>query len=157
MSRSEAEQFIERYFEVYGTLYAFLEGLKQRARDHGYVATLFGRRRYLPEITSGVQQVRAAAERMAINMPVQGTATGDLMKMAMVAIHNNITTGQQDNTVRMLLQVHDELVFEIKEEQVREIAPKIKSIMEGVHKLKVPIVVDLKQGKNWGELEKWKN
>ena len=75
------------------------------------------------------------------------------MKMAMVAIHNSRTAGQQNSTVRMLLQVHDELVFEIKKELVRETAAKIKSIMEGVHQLKVPIVVDLKQGDNWGEME----
>lgn len=164
--RSDAEQFIERYFEIYSGLYTFLEGQKQHARDHGYVATLFGRRRYLPEINSGVQQVRAAAERMAINMPIQGTAA-DLMKMAMIKLHERITHEYTTNNariirepfvpnsraIRMLLQVHDELVFEVKEGNVAEVAPKIKQIMESVHQLKVPIVVDLKQGLSWGEME----
>ncbi|MBI4135442.1 DNA polymerase I [Candidatus Uhrbacteria bacterium] len=154
--RSDAEQFIERYFEIYNALYAFLEGQKQHARDHGYVATLFGRRRYLPEINSGVQQVRAAAERMATNMPVQGSAA-DLMKLAMIRLHqtlsNNLITQSPNNSIRMLLQVHDELVFEVEKDLVDKVAPKIKEIMESVYKLKVPIVVDLKQGDNWGELE----
>ncbi len=151
MPRSEAEQFIERYFEIYSALYAFLEGQKQHAREHGYVATLFGRRRYLPEINSGVQQVRAAAERMAINMPVQGTAA-DLMKMAMVKLYEELGIRNYESGVRMLLQVHDELVFEVRENMVVEVAQKIKQIMEGVHELKVPIAVDLKYGDNWGEL-----
>ncbi|MDO8505321.1 MAG: DNA polymerase I [bacterium] len=153
-TRAEAEQFIERYFEVFNTLRDYLEGLKEQARTAGYVETLFGRRRYLPEITSGVQQIRASAERMAINMPVQGTAA-DLMKMAMIKIHESIKTLKHESSVRMLLQVHDELVFEIKKELVSEVAPKIKSIMESVYALKVPIVVDLKQGENWGEMDKF--
>lgn len=156
-SRSEAEQYITRYFKVYHGLYAFLEGLKQHARDKGYVATLFGRRRYLPEITSGVQQVRATAERMAQNMPIQGTSA-DLMKMAMIKLHNTLlfperSEAQSRGDIRMLLQVHDELVFEIKTEMVQATAPKIKAIMESVHTLKVPIFVDLKQGQNWGQME----
>ena len=170
-TRDEAGRFIERYFEVFHVLRDYLEGLKEQARTVGYVETLFGRRRYLPEINSGVQQVRAAAERMAINMPIQGTATGDLMKMAMVKLYERITHEWNTNdpriiresfvsdscAIRLLLQVHDELVFEVKEEIVAEVAPKIKNIMEGVHELKVPISVDLKIGKNWGEMEPLKH
>ena len=143
-------------------------GLQQceHARDHGYVATLFGRRRYLPEINSGVQQVRAAAERMAINMPIQGSAA-DLIKLAMIKLYNEFQQSpslrlregggglRQSNEIRMLLQVHDELVFEIKKELVQEVAPKIKRIMENIYSLKVPIIVDLKQGPNWGEMERF--
>ncbi len=160
MNRSEAEQFIERYFEVFHSLRDYLEGLKEKARTDGYVETLFGRRRPIPEINSGVQQVRAAAERMAINMPIQGTATGDLMKLAMIALDKEFgfsdVTGyrlQATRSIRLLLQVHDELVFEIRENEVKKIAPRIKSIMENVHAFKVPIVADLKSGPNWGEMK----
>ena len=152
-SRAEAEKFIAKYFEVFHVLHDYLEGLKENARTKGFVETLFGRRRYLPEITSGVQQVRAAAERMAVNMPVQGTAA-DIIKMAMVAVHDSITAEQHNNTVRMLLQVHDELVFEITEDLIATVSPKIQSIMGSVHELKVPIIVDLKQGSNWGEMKR---
>ena len=153
LSRQDAEQFIERYFEVFSTLHDYLEGLKEKARILGYVETLFGRRRFLPEINSGVQQVRAAAERMAQNMPIQGTSA-DLMKMAMTKLYEQFTVDSSQFTgVRMLLQVHDELVFEGKEGAMAEITPKIKSIMENIHSFKVPIVVDIKQGKNWGEME----
>ncbi len=164
-SRPEAEQFIERYFEVFNVLRDYLEGLKEQARTRGYVETLFGRRRYLLEINSGVQQVRAAAERMAINMPIQGSAA-DIMKLAMVKLHNEVSgvRGQASGIdrlkpktynlipIKMLLQVHDELVFEVKEEIVGEVAPKIKKIMEQIHELKVPIAADIKVGKNWGEM-----
>ena len=160
-SREEAGRFMETYFEVFHVLRDYLEGLKEQARTRGYVETLFGRRRYLPEINSGVQQVRAAAERMAINMPVQGTAA-DLMKMAMIKLHEwihnptspplNLRGGWEGLSIRMLLQVHDELVFEVKQDLVAEVAPRIKATMEKVHTLKVPIKVDLKQGKNWGEM-----
>lgn len=146
MSRSDAQQFIERYFEVFNTLYAFLKACREQAHKKGYVQTLFGRRRYIPDIDSGVQQVRAAAERMALNHPIQGSSA-DLMKMAMIQIHQELAP------IRMLLQVHDELVFEIKENAVREITPKIKEIMENIHQLKVPIEVEIKIGKNWGEMK----
>lgn len=153
MNRKEADDFIKRYFTIFKTLGDYLEELKNQARSLGYVTTLFGRRRYIPELTSQMQQVRAAGERMAINMPIQGTATGDLMKLAMIKIDADILEGNRDD-IRMLLQVHDELVFEVKTSEVKKYAPKIKDLMENVHHFKVPIVADLKSGPNWGEMKK---
>lgn len=151
-SRAEAEDFIFNYFKTFKKLRDFLDSLIEQARTMGFVETLFGRRRYLPEIISGVPQVRAAAERMALNHPIQGTAA-DLIKMAMIELDKNIKIQEYKNKVRMLLQVHDELVFEAKENLVKEAAPQIKKIMEEVYVLKVPIVVDVKKGKNWEEME----
>ena len=150
-SRAEAENFIFRYFQTFSQLRNYLDGLKDQARDLGFVTTLFGRRRYLPEIRSGMPQVRAAAERMALNMPIQGTAA-DLIKMAMANIDRGVRS--QKLEARMLLQVHDELVFEVKDDLVNEVAPKIKEIMENTYTLRVPLAVEVKAGKNWGELEK---
>lgn len=119
--------------------------------------TIFGRKRYLPEINSGVGQVRAGAERMAINMPIQGTAA-DLMKIAMIAVYREIKKGCQENKefvkVKMTLQVHDELVFEVPEKLVDEVGKLIDSKMEKIHKLAVPIKVDTEVGENWHELTK---
>ena len=107
-----------------------------------------GRVRYLPEINSSVVMVRKAAERMAVNTPLQGTAA-DMLKMAMIKIDKEIV----NEDIKMLLTVHDELIFEIKKDKVKMAVPKIKKIMEEVIKLKVPIVVDVKAGKNWGVLK----
>jgi DNA polymerase-1 len=122
------------------------------ARDKGYTETLFGRRRTLPEINSSVIQVRKAAERMAINTPLQGTAA-DIIKVAMIEVEKMIEK-EYGEDLKMLLQVHDELVFEAKKDLVEGVAKKIKKIMEEVLKLKVPIVVDASVGDNWGEMEK---
>jgi len=119
---------------------------------------LFNRRRYLPDMNSSMVQVRKTAERMAINTPIQGTAA-DMIKMAMIEIHKYLTPnpspskGDGDKNVKMLLQVHDELLFEVKDEKMEEAVAKIKKIMENVIKLKVPVVVDVKVGGNWGEME----
>ncbi|MBI4262628.1 DNA polymerase I [Candidatus Uhrbacteria bacterium] len=152
MSRDEARAFIEKYFVVYKELATWIEATKELARTRGYVETLFGRRRYLPEINSGVPMVRAAAERMAVNMPIQGTATGDIMKMAMVKIHQRIMNNELRIT-QMLLQVHDELVFEVAADAVDETAVMVKEVMEHITKLSVPIKVEIEVGENWGALE----
>jgi DNA polymerase-1 len=117
----------------------------------GYVETLFGRRRYLPEINSSIEQVRAMAERMAINHPIQGTAA-DLIKMAMIEIDKEIERRGWDDFVKMLLQVHDELVFEVSQKFIEKAVKMIKEKMENVYKLRVPLEVEIKIGKNWGEL-----
>lgn len=120
------------------------------ARRDGFVSTLFGRQRPLTEINSQIVMVRKAAERMAINTPIQGTAA-DLIKMAMIKIYEMIKNKTEE--IRLLLQVHDELIFEIRQDKIDFYAPKIKKIMEEVIKLKVPIIAEYSQGDNWGELK----
>ena len=150
ISYTRAKDFIDQYFLVHKDIKKFIDKTIKEAREKGYVETLFGRRRYLPEINSSVIQVKKAAERMAINAPLQGTAA-DLIKAAMIKIHD-LLEGRND--VKILLQVHDELVFEIEEKEVKKIIPEIKAIMENVLKLKVPIVVEASLGDNWGQMEK---
>jgi len=151
ISFADAKKFIETYFEVYSGIKEYMEQTKALAHRLGYVETFFGRRRYIPEIHSMMHQVRAAAERMAINMPVQGT-DADVMKLAMIAIHKKLHSISP--RVKMLLQVHDELVFEVPESEATSVAKILKDIMENVEKVGVPIVVDVKMGKNWEEMEK---
>ncbi len=150
ISREEARNFINRYFDAFPGVARWIEDTKNEAREYGYVTTLLGRKRRLPEINSGVQQIRAAAERMAVNLPTQGTAA-DLMKLAMIKIAAKLLETSKDS--QMILQVHDELVFEVPEGDVKKVAKMVKQEMENALKLSVPIVVELKQGKNWGEME----
>jgi len=125
--------------------------LQEEAKQRGYTMTLFGRRRYLPELKSPNPMLRAQAERIAINMPIQGLEA-DIMKKAMIGVDNWIQKENLNNNVKMLLQVHDELLFEVKEDLVKKIAPEIVKIMESVIKLSVPIAAEAKIGNNWGEL-----
>ncbi len=153
---ARAKEFIDRYFGTHKEIKNFIEETIERARKDGYVETLFGRRRYLPEINSSVMQVRKGAERMAINTPLQGTAA-DMIKIAMIKVAqmatNFNTNGHQlEKSICMLLQVHDELLFEVRGDKVEEAAQEIKKIMEEVLKLKVPIIVDMSAGENWGEM-----
>ncbi|TSC56465.1 MAG: DNA polymerase I [Parcubacteria group bacterium Gr01-1014_18] len=154
MTFAEAKEFIEKYFKVRPRVREYLNETRELAKKQGYVETLYGRIRYLPDIHSNVPMLRAQAERMAINMPVQGTAA-DLVKMAMIRVDSMIREIYKKEEVRMLLQVHDELVFEVKEDSVLEFSKKIKPAMEdtGRISLSVPILVDIKSGKNWGEME----
>ncbi len=156
-----AREFIEQYFLVYGNIRKFIDTTLKQARHDGYVSTLFGRIRPLPEINSTVTMIRKQAERMAINTPLQGTAA-DMIKKAMVEIQAETIkryaprrrdSGYLDWPVRMILTVHDELVFEVKDGLVEEVSSEYKAIMEKAMKLKVPIVVDAKAGKNWGEMK----
>ncbi len=150
----QAREFIEQYFIVYKDIKKFIDKTIKLARRRGYTETLFGRRRYLPEINSSVVQVRKAAERMAVNTPLQGTAA-DMIKVAMIEIANlsELRANDSESDVRMLLQVHDELLFEIKNSKIKEETKKIKRIMENVIKLKVPVIVDVNVGDNWGEMK----
>lgn len=149
LSRRDAAAFINAYFRRYNRVREFMEGTKQQAREFGYVQTLLGRRRYVPEIDSPNGQVRSAAERMAINMPIQGTAA-DITKLAMILVQHELNTGGWRS--RMVLQVHDELVFEVPRDEVDEVSAFIKAKMEGAFELSVPLVVDLRVGENWGEM-----
>jgi DNA polymerase-1 len=158
IDRDKAKNFIEKYFEVFKGIKGYLDSTKTLARKLGYVETLFGRRRYLPEINSGVPMVRNSAERMAVNMPVQGTAA-DLIKIAMIKVQKELENMQGNaggKLAKMILQVHDELVFEVKDNVLISTAQLIKEIMETVYKLKVPIIAEAKSGKNWGELTELK-
>jgi DNA polymerase-1 len=143
-----AQAYITQYFARYGGIKSYMEGILVEARTRGYVTTLRGRRRYVPDLQSKNTQVAAAAERMAVNMPIQGTAA-DLIKMAMVAIDRRLT--QEKLRTRMLLQVHDELLFEVPEKEVERVKNLVRELMEGVMSLRVPLQVDLGTGKNWAE------
>jgi DNA polymerase-1 len=148
-SYEKAQDFIDRYFTHFSGLTTYLESTKELARGLGYVETLFGRRRYIPEINSGVPYVRAEAERQAMNHGIQGTAA-DIIKMAMISVSGVIKPWGQK--VKMLLQVHDELVFEVEKELVSEVALLLKKTMENVTQLRVPLVTEVKIGDNWGEM-----
>lgn len=148
--REEAQMFLDKYFTVHTGIHTYIERIKEETHANGYAETLFGRRRALPDIQSKNRGLVAAAERAAVNMPVQGTAA-DIMKMAMIAVHNAIATGKIDAT--MLLQVHDELVFEVESKKIDSEAAKIQKIMENIYALDVPLSVDVEAGMNWGELK----
>ena len=150
LSRAEAAQFIAAYFEKYPGVREYLESTKQQARDMGYVETLLGRRRPIPEINSPNHQIREAAERMAINMPVQGTSA-DIIKVAMVQLYREM--GKRHLKSQMLLQVHDELLFEVPEEELEEMSQLVREVMSTALELSVPLKVDIKSGHNWGELK----
>lgn len=148
--RDKARAFIDKYFALHPKIAEYLETTKQAALVHGFVETIFGRRRYLPEIAASAPQIRSAAERAAINHPVQGTAA-DLMKLAMIAVHAKLPDVSPKS--RMIMQVHDELVFEVPTADVPKVASLVKQTMEDVHQLRVPILVHVGAGKNWGELK----
>jgi DNA polymerase-1 len=143
-----AKNYIEAYYKRYQGVTKYREEMIDLAREKGYVKTLFNRRRYLPEINHSQQRFRAEAERMAINTPIQGTAA-DLIKKAMINIHERLE--RENLTSRMILQVHDELLFEVKADETDLIRSMVKEEMEGVHQLDVPLKVDVKVGKNWDE------
>ncbi len=150
LSREEASRFIAAYFEKYPGVKQYLESTKEQARNTGYVQTLLGRRRFIPEINARNRQVREAAERMAINMPVQGTSA-DIIKVAMINLYREMTKQQMSS--KMLLQVHDELVFEVPEEELAAMRRLVPEVMSTALELSVPLKVDTKEGKNWGEME----
>ena len=150
LSRQEAEQFIATYFEKYPGIKKYLEETKELARSQGYVQTVLGRRRMIPEINSPNRNIREAAERMAINMPVQGTSA-DIVKVAMINLDREIHN--RGLSTRMLLQVHDELIFEVPEGEIGSVSKMVQGCMASAIKLDVPVKVDLKAGKNWGDME----
>jgi len=150
---NEASPIIKSYFQKYPGINRYLEETKRFARANGYVQTLLGRRRYLPEVRSPNFQVRSAAERMAINMPIQGTAA-DIIKVAMVNIHQRME--ERKLRSRMVLQVHDELIFEVprgEEGEMRDMVQELMPQMPDPLRLSVPLKVDIKAGFTWGEME----
>jgi DNA polymerase-1 len=149
LSRQEAAQFISAYFTKYSGVKAYLDATKRYAAEKGYVYSALGRRRYIPEVNSPNKQVREAAERMAINMPVQGTAA-DIIKLAMIKLQHEID--KRGLKTKMLLQVHDELLFEVPKEELDEMKSLVLGIMPNALMLSVPLKVDVKTGKSWGEM-----
>lgn len=154
-SRAEAQEFLNAYFNTFTRLAEYLEETKSFARETGYTETMFGRRRHFAGISSAVPFIRAQAERMAINAPIQGTGA-DCMRVAMRQIYDYIEGLKKSDDVRMLLQVHDELVFEITDSEVRKVVPELVKIMETALTEKedhgVPLVADVKVGRNWNEM-----
>ena len=166
VDRDEAKKFIDAYMEKFSGIADYIRRTKEFAKKHKFVETELGRRRNIPEIDSPNFQVQNAAERMAINMPIQGLAA-DIVKLAMIKIYKEIinekevhpvkspqsgdTAGVFDG-VKMVLQVHDEIILEVKEAEAEKVAKRVKEIMENVYKLKVPLIVDVKIGDNWGEI-----
>ncbi|HBI16767.1 MAG TPA: DNA polymerase I [Candidatus Moranbacteria bacterium] len=148
ISRAEAKKFIDEYMENFSSVAQFIKTTKQYAKENEFVETETGRRRYLAEINSPNFMVQAGAERMAINMPIQGLAA-DIMKLAMIAVYDYF---KHDLEVKMILQIHDEIILEVAEARAQEVAQKTKEIMEKVYSLSVPLTVDVKIGNNWGEL-----
>jgi DNA polymerase-1 len=149
-SREEGARFIDTYFAKYPGISTYLEGVKTRTRETQYAETLLGRRRYLPEIQSANYNVRSAAERMAINMPIQGTAA-DIMKIAMIKVRDRLK--QEQMRSRMLLQVHDELVFEMPREEMESLKNVVFDEMPAAMALDVTLKVDAKWGETWGDME----
>jgi len=154
-TREEAQTFYNEYFNTFKGIARYLEETKASAARKGYTETLFGRRCYVQGIQSKIPYIRSAAERMAINAPIQGTATGDVIKLAMKSIAEYINKKKLSSDVRMLLQVHDELVFEIKEEKVAEVIPQIKKLMESIltpeQSKGVVLTASAEVGTSWGD------
>lgn len=148
IERGVAQEYVDLYFARYPGVRAFMESIRARARADRYVETLFGRRLYLTNINHSNGQLRSAAERTAINAPMQGTAA-DIIKRAMIRVHDWLRTEQPP--VRMIMQVHDELVFEVAEDAVDSTAARIQDIMQGAAELSVPLIVDTGVGENWDE------
>jgi len=146
LSRSESKELIDAYYQTYPRLKAYIQEQMESAREHGYVQTVLGRRRYLKDINSANAVVRGAAERNAVNAPIQGSAA-DIIKIAMINIHKRLISENWKS--KMLLQVHDELVFDVHNSELERIQPMIKHEMEEAFKLDVPLEVELGYGKDW--------
>lgn len=156
-TREEAQNFYNEYFATFTQLSEYLENIKKSTAERGYTETFFGRRRYIQGMNSSLPYVRSIAERAAINAPIQGTEA-DVIKLAMVRIHEFLEARSQKLEARMLLQVHDELVFEVKEGSEDEIVPKLREIMESVISPQdasgIILTTEASVGKNWGEMKK---
>ena len=148
IGRAEAKKIIEDYFSNFPAISSYIEDTLASAREFGYVETLFGRRRYLPDINSRNATVRALAERTAINAPIQGTSA-DIIKLAMVNVDRRIA--EEDLQSRMVLQIHDELLFDALPEEVEKLERIVREEMENVIELSIPLTVECNYGNNWLE------
>jgi DNA polymerase-1 len=145
ISRTEAASFIEAYFKTYSGVRDFIDSLIRKTEETGYVTTIMGRRRYVQAINSGNKTEKAAAERVAVNTPIQGSAA-DIVKTAML----NLDRALAASPARLLLQVHDELILECPKDAAAETAALVKAEMENAVKLKIPLRVNVETGKSWG-------
>jgi len=154
--RKTAQEFYNTYFEKFSDLAEYLDKLKEDANKLGYTKTFFGRRRYFEGIKSKLPFIRAAAERMAINAPIQGTSA-DIIKIAMKKIDDYVIENKLEKKVYLILQIHDELIYEIADELLSEVSPKVTKIMQDVispEKIsEVPVITNFSSGQNWGELK----
>ncbi len=146
IGRADAREFIDSYFAAYSGIAYYMIHIKDVAKRQGYVETLLGRRRWIPELEARNSTLRGAGERMAINMPIQGTAA-DAMKIAMIRLHERLR--RDGSAARMLLSVHDEVLFEVPRSELEGLAPVVREVMEGAMTLDVPLDVDLKTGDDW--------
>ncbi len=147
MEHKDASDFVDRYFSLRPQLKSYIEGIKKQAREQEFVETLLGRRRPCPEINSNNFVISNAAERMAVNVPIQGSAA-DVMRLAMIDLAPKLA-----GKAELLLQIHDELIAECDEKVANQVAKIMKDSMENVYDLGVPLVVDTAIGQNWGELK----
>jgi len=152
ITMAEAQEMITHYFQKYSGVKKWIDQTILDAKKDGYVKTLMGRVRYLPEINSKNGALRGFAERTAMNTPVQGTSA-DIIKAAMIAVHKQSEDPGSALNAKMLLQVHDDLLFEVPEGSLGSVAKIVKREMENAVKLSVPVLIDLKVGKNWSEME----
>jgi DNA polymerase-1 len=150
ISRAEAKEMTAAYFARFPSVRAYIDGVIEQGRANGFVTTILGRRRYMPALRSSNYMLRSAAEREATNAPLQGSAA-DIMKLAMVRIDGGL--GREGFDARMLLQIHDELIFEVRKAQLQQVAAFVRSEMENVVKLSVPLAVTVKVGENWYDVE----
>ncbi|MEG1687300.1 MAG: DNA polymerase, partial [Angelakisella sp.] len=145
---AEADKYIKNYLKTYKGVKAYMDATVEQAKEKGYVSTLFGRRRYLPELKSSNHNLRAFGQRVAMNMPIQGTAA-DIIKVAMVQVYRRLR--DEGLTAQLILQVHDELIVEAPEQEVARVTALVRDAMEGAIQLAVPMLVEIGSGKNWGE------
>ena len=146
ISIAKAKEYIEQYLSKYDDVRKYLDDVVKEVEQKGYATTIFGRRRYVPEIKANNAQVRAFGKRLAMNMPIQGAAA-DIIKLAMIKVDEHLT--QKYPSARLLLQVHDELLIEARSDEAEQIKQEIQQIMEGAADLLVRLVVDAKVAKNW--------
>lgn len=149
ITRREAKEYIDKYFKRYNGVKRYIEGVIEDARDKGYVTTILNRRRYLPDILSSNFHLRSFAERTAMNTPIQGSAA-DIIKLAMIRLQEIIQ--ERDNSFNMILQVHDELIFDVPRTMIEEVSILVNKVMSEAYPLKVPLKVDMQTGPNWYDL-----
>jgi DNA polymerase-1 len=150
ISQSEAKKYITSYFQKFQSVKSYLDSLKEKAEKVGYAETLFGRKRLLPDIKSTNRQIKAMAERVAINSPIQGTAA-DIIKLAMINIQRILS--ERKLQTKMILQVHDELIFDVVPPELEEIKVMVQEQMEGAVSLTIPLKVEISSGNNWFDLK----
>ncbi len=148
ISKTEAKEYIDRYFETYPGIKTFLDELVAKAKEDGYVTTMYGRRRPIPELKSSNFAQRSFGERVAMNSPIQGTAA-DIIKIAMIRVHDRLK--EEGLRSRLILQVHDELLIEAYLEEVAQVEKILEEEMQQAAMLRVPLEIDMHQGANWYE------